>query len=227
MNLLNMSPGGYFPFVSNDFSERVQEYLELLKQWNKRINLTRLPEKSWWDSIVFESLALMKPVPIKIIKTSDDLWCDMGTGGGIPGMVLAVAMPYKSIALVDSRERKTDFLQYVKMKMNLRNVKVITARLENETEMNINLGGKVSVFVSRALSTPEQLCEYASPFAEPESMLISPRSGTIDEKTVNFQLGNGISWSGRQSALQVPGYGRNILCLVVRKGKQLACTESE
>lgn len=105
--------------------DQLLHYLNLLQKWNKVYNLTAIRDPN--DMLIkhlFDSLAVVPYITQhKII--------DVGTGGGLPGIPLAICYPHKSIDLLDSNNKKTRFLTQVKAELSLDNTQVIHHRVEN------------------------------------------------------------------------------------------------
>ncbi|MDO8892837.1 MAG: 16S rRNA (guanine(527)-N(7))-methyltransferase RsmG [Sulfurimicrobium sp.] len=101
------------------------EYIALLQKWNKVYNLTavREPENMLYQHLL-DSLAVLP-----YIGTGRLL--DVGTGGGLPGIVLAIARPDLDITLLDSNQKKTTFLRQVCIELMLKNVKVECVRVDD------------------------------------------------------------------------------------------------
>jgi len=103
------------------------EYIELLLKWNKVYNLTAVRDPA--EMVVRHLLDSLAIAP----------WCtgqrliDVGTGGGLPGIPLAILYPEKEIHLLDSNSKKTRFLFQVKTALNLKNITVHHARVESFT----------------------------------------------------------------------------------------------
>lgn len=99
-------------------------YVELLLKWNSVHNLTSITDPSEIaDKHLADSLAVAPFL-------EGECFADVGSGAGFPGIPLAVALPFKKFTLIDSRAKRTSFLRQVKIKLNLANVDVITARVE-------------------------------------------------------------------------------------------------
>ncbi len=106
-------------------SRPVMDYLQLLRQWNKTYNLTAITD--WHDMVVqhaLDSAAVVRHVKGKLI-------IDVGTGGGLPGIILALFKPQSSVTLIDTVAKKTRFLKHVKRQLSLDNIEVIHDRVEN------------------------------------------------------------------------------------------------
>lgn len=103
-------------------------YLELLIKWNKAYNLTAIREPQAMVSLhLLDSLAL---VPYMLEAEDAENIIDVGTGPGLPGIILAIMFPNKSFTLLDSNGKKTRFLFQVKTALNLQNVTIVNDRVE-------------------------------------------------------------------------------------------------
>ena len=111
--------------LSPEIQGKLLAYLELLQKWNKVYNLTaiRQPEQMVSHHLL-DSLAVLPHL-------WDGRWLDVGCGGGIPGLVLAMARPQWEFTLLDSNSKKTGFVQQAAIDLKLDNVAVVCARVEN------------------------------------------------------------------------------------------------
>jgi 16S rRNA (guanine527-N7)-methyltransferase len=110
-----------------DAPERLQRYVDLLAKWNRTYNLTaiREPERMVTHHVL-DALAVLPHLPAR-----DGLrMLDVGSGGGVPGVPLAIARPQWRVTLLDSNSKKTTFLTQAAIELGLRNVDVATARVE-------------------------------------------------------------------------------------------------
>ncbi|VAW48881.1 16S rRNA (guanine(527)-N(7))-methyltransferase [hydrothermal vent metagenome] len=101
------------------------QYLTLLEKWNKVYNLTAIRDPQ--EMLVKHLLDSLAVVP----HMTGDRWIDVGTGGGLPGVPLAIMFPEKKVDLLDSNNKKTRFLIQVKVELGLINTDVIYERVEN------------------------------------------------------------------------------------------------
>ncbi|HZS13552.1 MAG TPA: 16S rRNA (guanine(527)-N(7))-methyltransferase RsmG [Candidatus Dormibacteraeota bacterium] len=138
---------------------RLRAYLDELDRWNVRINLTAVPREHAWDRHVAEVLPLLDavapPPAARVI--------DVGAGGGVPGVPMAILRPDLRVTLLDSDRRKAAFLTHVAGALQLANVEVLDARAEDAAHRQ-DLRERFDVAVSRALAPPPVMCELLLPF---------------------------------------------------------------
>jgi 16S rRNA (guanine527-N7)-methyltransferase len=102
---------------------------------------------------------------------------DLGAGAGLPGLVLAAALPHARVVLVESAGRKCGFLRGAAADMGLANVEVVHARVEEWADGS----GRCDVVCARALAALGVLCEYAAPLLTDGGVLVAWK-GAIDEQ---------------------------------------------
>lgn len=128
--------------LSADQTEKLLDYLALLAKWNSVYNLTSVRDPLQMLTLhVLDSLAA---VPAFAHATNV---LDVGAGGGLPGMVLAIARPDIQVSMIDTVHKKTAFLTQVKAELGLSNVTVYTKRVEQ-----LEVQQKFDVITSRAFA---------------------------------------------------------------------------
>ena len=128
--------------LSADQTEKLLDYLALLAKWNSVYNLTSVRDPMQMLTLhVLDSLAA---VPA-FAQAKNVL--DVGAGGGLPGMVLAIARPDVKVSMIDTVHKKTAFLNQVKAELELTNVTVYTKRVEQ-----LEVKTKFDVITSRAFA---------------------------------------------------------------------------
>lgn len=108
-------------------TKQLLAYLALLIKWNKAYNLTAVRNP---DEMVSRHLLDSLSVLSFVEQVAGDRWLDVGSGGGMPGIILAIMLPEKHFTLLDSNGKKTRFLTQVKLELKLENVQVIHSRIE-------------------------------------------------------------------------------------------------
>ena len=111
--------------LSGEQQDKLLAYVEMLKKWNKTYNLTALPDESQIISHhLLDSLTL--PPYLEGAQTM----LDVGSGGGQPGIPAAVCRTDLQITLLDANTKKTSFLQQAAIELELKNVRVVSGRVE-------------------------------------------------------------------------------------------------
>ena len=112
--------------LSAEQHEQLLAYLALLIKWNKAYNLTAVRDPNEMVSRhLLDSLSVVAHV-----REAGDNWLDVGSGGGMPGIPLAILFPERQFTLLDSNGKKTRFLTQVKLELKLANLQVIHSRVE-------------------------------------------------------------------------------------------------
>lgn len=110
--------------VGAEVPQKLMGYLALLQKWNKVYNLTAIRDAEQMISHhVLDSLAVLPHL-------WPGNWLDVGCGAGLPGLVLAIAQPNWQFTLLDSNSKKTSFVQQAAIELDLHNVTVCCARVE-------------------------------------------------------------------------------------------------
>ncbi len=160
-------------FFSEEIIAGFVQYFEILSQWNKKINLTAIrdPEhmivKHLYDSLaIFKSTigsALQYPFSGSML--------DMGSGAGIPGILLLISNPSLHLVSVDKSSKKIGFQEIIKSKLMLMNLHPISDRLEAIIARQ-DYKNSLDCIVSRAFDQIKDLFEYSRFFLKPEAHLI-------------------------------------------------------
>lgn len=136
------------------------EYMDLLLEWNEKINLTAITEI---DDIILKHFIDSMTI-IKYLKENDNI-IDVGTGAGFPGIPVAIMNTSFKITLLDSLNKRILFLTEVCKNLELRNVETIHGRAEDFGQNNNNRE-KYNVAVSRAVANLATLSEYLLPLVK-------------------------------------------------------------
>ena len=154
--------------------EQFYNYMKLLLEWNEKINLTAITEqndiilKHFIDSITIN----------KYIEQSNSI-IDIGTGAGFPGIPLKIMNQNKKITLVDSLNKRINFLNEVCKEISLENIQCIHARAE-ELASDLEYRENYETVVSRAVARLNVLTEYMLPFVKKGGLCICMKGPNID-----------------------------------------------
>jgi 16S rRNA (guanine(527)-N(7))-methyltransferase RsmG len=152
-------------------TSRLSTYRDLLLRWNTTINLVSARTAADIDARhIADSLQLVPLLP------DDGTIADLGSGGGLPGLVVAAACPLRDIHLVESDRRKAAFLMDAAARMGLPRVKVHPQRIEQASLP------PVTAVTARALAPLDTLLGYATRFLAPVGVAILPKGRTAQQE---------------------------------------------
>lgn len=159
------------------------QYYELLVKWNQVMNLTAITEYSEVMKKHFvDSLSLAGSYdfsrPITLI--------DVGTGAGFPGLALKIAYPHIRVTLLDSLNKRIQFLDEVTGKLALEGVETVHGRAEDYARPG-KLRESFDICVSRAVANLSTLSEYCLPFVKKEGIFVSYKSEKAGEEIMSAQ----------------------------------------
>ena len=150
---------------------KLEIFYELLVEWNNKINLTRIIEKKdVYLKHFYDSLTIRKVIDLNSVESL----CDVGTGAGFPGIVLKIVYPHLRITLVDSLQKRVNYLNEVINKLELQDIKAVHIRAEDYKE-------KFDVVTSRAVANIEKLMKYTMHLLNKNGVLVALK-GNIDEE---------------------------------------------
>ncbi len=151
--------------------QKLHAYADLIEKWNRVYNLTAIQGK---ENIVsyhlLDSLAVLPHLEAKRCA-------DVGSGAGLPGVVLAIARPDWDVVLVESNKKKAAFLRQTGIELGLSNVEVMAERVENLKENDFDL------VISRAFSEMGEFARLAAPLCAKGGCLAAMK-GRFPEKEI-------------------------------------------
>lgn len=159
-------------------TEQFLIYYEMLVEWNQRMNLTAITEyEDVMKKHFVDSLSLVKACEIKESCTM----IDVGTGAGFPGLALKIAFPDLQVTLLDSLNKRLQFLNAVIERLGLDGVETVHGRAEDLAKPG-KLRECFDLCVSRAVANLSTLTEYCIPFVKVGGKFISYKSEKISEE---------------------------------------------
>lgn len=159
--------------------EKFEKFYEYLIEKNKVMNLTAITDER---EVVYkhfiDSIALISQIDLDGKKV-----IDVGTGAGFPGIPLAIVLSNTQFLLMDSLNKRINFLNEVKEICDLENVSTVHARAE-ELGRNTQYREKFDVCVSRAVANMSTLLEYCVPFVKVGGIFVSYKSGEVMDELI-------------------------------------------
>ena len=151
--------------------KQLEKFYELLIEWNQKINLTRITSKEEvYLKHFYDSLTLNRVVDLKNINNL----CDIGTGAGFPGIVLKIIFPNIKITLIDSLQKRVNYLNIVIKELGLEKIEAIHTRGED-------FKGNFDVVTSRAVANIEKLVNYTMHLVAKDGIFVAMK-GDIDNE---------------------------------------------
>ena len=145
--------------------ERLERFIELLRQENECQNLVSSASLEFvWQRHIADGVQLLDHVPR---ETSP--WIDLGSGAGLPGLVLALARPDMKISLVESRKKRIEWLEHIKSQFRLVNCKIFGSRLENVESF------ENAVITARAFAPLGKLLDLSARFSTRSTVWLLPK----------------------------------------------------
>lgn len=180
-------------------------YLALLIKWNKAYNLTavRNPDEMVSRHLL-DSLSVMP-----FIHSDTERWLDVGSGGGMPGIPLAILHPHKQVTVLDSNGKKTRFLTQVKLELKLDNLQVTHSRVEAfQPEQPF------SGIVSRAFSSMENFTNWTRHLGDAQTQWLAMKGLHPADELVALPADFKVD---SEQALTVPGCQGQRHLLILRR----------
>ena len=177
--------------ITNEKLEQLEKYYELLIEYNKVMNLTGITEKrEVYLKHFYDSLTIAKIIDLN----NETSLCDLGSGAGFPGIVIKIFYPQLKITLVDSLNKRINFLKVVIKELGLKDIEAIHIRIEDYARVNKE---KFDVVTARAVAPLNILLELGINLVKVEKFFIAMKGNIETEpeynkalKQLNCNLGN-------------------------------------
>ena len=154
-------------------------FLQELGRWNRVHNLTSVEgEQASIDLHLIDSIAIL-PIMREFLPTTQVQIADLGSGGGLPAIPIAIAEPNWRISLIEAVRKKTAFLQNVKGKLGLSNASIYSDRVEQVATQE---PGKYDAVISRAFTSLDRFLDLAEPFLKPGGLVFAMKARRADEE---------------------------------------------
>ncbi len=154
-----------------------QEFNDLLMEWNAKINLVSRKKNNVFDLIEDSKLffeAIDFTAGVKIL--------DLGTGGGFPGIIIAINQPQAELVLIDSIQKKIKVVSDIIERMEIKNARAICIRAEDIASTKFENGKYLKYFdyvVSRSVAVLQDLCYWSKPLLKNGGKLVTVKGGDI------------------------------------------------
>jgi 16S rRNA (guanine527-N7)-methyltransferase len=190
------------PTLSDDQVKRLDRFLDHLIEWNQKLNLTRIVNRG--DAELKHIADALTAVPhIGHARTL----ADVGTGGGVPGVPIAIARPDLQVTLIDSTRKKLDAIDQIVRAVGLSNVRVVHSRIEAVEQT-------FDVITARAVAEMNTLLGWCDRLMHDRSLLIAMKGPRADEELAAVPARMRARFSIDRHAVSTPGLEGHQLLLV-------------
>lgn len=176
IKLLEKGALHYEKTITNHQLEQFVKYMELLKEWNTKINLTAIEDDR--EIIIKHFIDSMSI--LQYVKDSEQKLIDVGTGAGFPGIPLKIVNKNIEVTLLDSLEKRVKFLNEVIKSINISNIKAVHGRAE-DMGISPSYREKYDIAVARAVANLPVLLEYCLPFVKINGIFIAMKGSNTEE----------------------------------------------
>ncbi|QWE04505.1 16S rRNA (guanine(527)-N(7))-methyltransferase RsmG [Polynucleobacter sp. JS-JIR-II-50] len=160
-------------------------FLQEMGRWNQVHNLTAIEGEK--DSIrlhLIDSIAVL-PVLKRFLKTSSPKIADLGSGGGLPAIPIAIVQPEWHLSLIEAIRKKTAFLQHVRGKLKLKNIEVLCERVEDAA---MQQPAQFDAVISRAFTNLARFLELSLPFLKPDGLVFAMKARRADDEMKDVSM---------------------------------------
>ncbi|MQX52193.1 16S rRNA (guanine(527)-N(7))-methyltransferase RsmG [Alcanivorax sediminis] len=189
--------------LSDDQQRLLLNYVELLVKWNQAYNLTAIRDPQ--EMVTRHLLDSLAVLPYLADGEEGDT-LDVGTGAGIPGIILAVSRPHQSFTLLDSNGKKTRFVRQARRELGLDNVEVVHGRVEQYRKAP-------SQIICRAFASLSDMLALMTPIMTDNTRLLAMKAASTEEELATLPA----QWQGHHHTLTVPGLDEPRTLVVVNK----------
>lgn len=178
--------------VDSEQRQKLMLYLDKLLFWNKAYNLTAIKQPT--EALIKHIIDCLAIIPH--LKSGKLL--DIGTGAGLPGVVIAICEPHREVTVLDSNQKKIRFIRQSITELKIANVTPVASRIENFMPQESE---KFEVITSRAFASLIDFVEAAEPRLKEGGWLQAMKGLIPDQEEVNALVDK---WQIDHIALQVP-----------------------
>ncbi|KAG6403963.1 hypothetical protein SASPL_136197 [Salvia splendens] len=181
-----------FEALTSHQKHQVRLYIDSLLEWNQKMNLTAVKEENEvMERHVEDSLAIIEPVRDSYMLRCGDSFenlsvVDVGSGAGLPGVILAIACPSWKVTLLESLNKRCVFLEHVVGLIGLQNVQIVRDRAETVGQ-NLDYRENFDIAVARAVAEMRVLAEYCLPLVRVGGLFVAAKGHDPQEEVAKAE----------------------------------------
>ena len=160
-------------------------FLQEMTRWNQVHNLTAIDNEEGSIRLhLIDSIAVL-PVMKRFLPQQNPKIADLGSGGGLPAIPIAIVEPNWRLTLIEAIRKKTAFLQHVRGKLKLKNIEVLSDRVENVATQQL---GQFDAVISRAFTNLARFLDLSLPLLKPDGLVFAMKAKRADEEIQNVSM---------------------------------------
>jgi 16S rRNA (guanine527-N7)-methyltransferase len=173
--------------LSSENIANLELFLQEMGRWNQVHNLTAIEGEN--NSVrlhLIDSITVL-PVMRQFLKLQNPKIADLGSGGGLPAIPIAILQPDWQLTLIEAVRKKTAFLQHVRGKLGLKNIQVLSERVEAVAKSQ---PGQFDAVISRAFTNLAHFLELSLPLLRPDGLVFAMKAKRADEELQDVCMDN-------------------------------------
>ena len=160
-------------------------FLQEMGRWNQVHNLTAIEgEKNSVRLHLIDSITVL-PLMRQFLDMENLKIADLGSGGGLPAIPIAILQPDWHLTLIEAIRKKTAFLQHVRGKLGLKNIQVLSERVESVAKSQ---PGQFDAVISRAFTNLAHFLELSLPLLKPDGLVFAMKAKRADEELQDVSM---------------------------------------
>jgi 16S rRNA (guanine527-N7)-methyltransferase len=160
-------------------------FLQEMGRWNQVHNLTAIEGEQ--DSVrlhLIDSIAVL-PLMKQFLNEPSPRIADLGSGGGLPAIPIAIVQPEWRLTLIEAVRKKTAFLQHVRGKLKLKNIQVLSERVE---DVAVQQPAQFDAVISRAFTSLARFLDLSLPLLKPDGLVFAMKGKRADEEMQEVRM---------------------------------------
>jgi 16S rRNA (guanine527-N7)-methyltransferase len=158
------------------FEQNAEKFTAALLLYNKTHNITGAKNSATIHDNIYDSI-----YPLQFLKVKPKNAIDIGSGGGFPAVILALAMPYCRFALYEPIAKKSAFLHLIKSELDISNIEIKTKRVEEDTPQIVDL------ITSRAVCDTKLLIKLSKGFYDKNTIMLFYKGQRADDEISDLE----------------------------------------
>lgn len=164
--------------INEEKYSKFVKYKDLMKEWNEKVNLTAITDDR--EIIIKHFVDSIKAFEFKELNNSVKI-IDVGTGAGLPGIPIKIMNDNAEVLLLDSLQKRINFLNEVITQLNLSGIKTVHGRAE-DLGADLNYREKFDIAISRAVANMAVLTEFCLPFVKKNGYFVALKGPAVQDE---------------------------------------------